>query len=131
LRHKGESGQLADAWNRHQPAASCRGPCHASDDDAAACDTARLILPNARRWIRTLNRHCLPCPAFAFIKFSDASRANMVSALDLNLIKSGMGLPRSATLSCVNFQPSASSSLASVTVIDFFPVFIVLTFFLA
>src|SRR5580704_19006107 len=26
---KSESGQLADAWNRHQPAASCRGPCHA------------------------------------------------------------------------------------------------------
>ena len=26
---KSESGQLADAWHRHQPAASCRGPCHA------------------------------------------------------------------------------------------------------
>src|ERR1700735_3372437 len=28
--HKGESGQLADAWDRHQPAAGRRGPRHVS-----------------------------------------------------------------------------------------------------
>jgi hypothetical protein len=29
--HKGECGQLAYAWDRHQPAADRGGPCHTSD----------------------------------------------------------------------------------------------------
>jgi hypothetical protein len=30
-RYKRERGQLADAWDGHQPAACRRGPCHAPD----------------------------------------------------------------------------------------------------